>query len=87
MEKGHKYKLISYNGTTKPEDGCDSNENYWILIGQQGTLVNFSEELDFGNDNRVLIQFDQSVLKHGLECHNSVKNALWILKSDLEKNL
>uniref|UniRef100_UPI00404943B0 hypothetical protein n=1 Tax=Flavobacterium sp. TaxID=239 RepID=UPI00404943B0 len=85
MEKGNKYKLISFNGTSKPIKKCQSNENYWKLINQCGTLVNFSEELNFGNDNRVLIQFELDVEQQGLACHNPVENALWILKTDLEK--
>jgi len=84
MEKGKKYTLVSFNGTTKPEEECSSDENYWVLIGQTGTLVYFSQELNFGNDNRVLIRFDQNIKSQRLECHNSVPNSLWILKTDLE---
>lgn len=85
MEKGQKYKLLTFNGSAKPDEECEPSENYWILIGQLGTLVSFSPDLNFGDDNRVLIQFDQELEKHKLECHNSVPNALWILKADLEK--
>ena len=85
MEKGRKYKLVSFNGTTNPDDDCSSNENYWILIGQSGKLINFSTELNFGNDKRVLIRFDQNLENQGLECHNPALNALWILKTDLER--
>jgi len=85
LKKGQKYKLISFNGTTKPNKVCKPNENYWKLLNQYGTLMNFSDDLNFGNDNRVLIQFEQDVIKQGLECHNPVANALWILKTDLEQ--
>lgn len=85
MEKGEKYKLIKYNGTVEPNDQCDPKENYWTLIGQCGTLIHFSQDLNFGNDQRVLIQFEKDIKKQGLECHNSVANALWILKTDLQK--
>ena len=85
MKKGQKYKLISFSGTTKPVNKCDPKENYWTLIGQHGTLMNFSQDLNFGNDNRILLQFEQDLKKQGLECHNSVPNALWILKTDLQK--
>lgn len=83
MKKYLKYKLISFNGTSESAEVCDSNENYWKLIGQEGTLINFSDDLDFGNDNRVLIKFDEDLVEQGLECHNSLPNALWILKTDL----
>ena len=86
MEKGKKYKLISFNGSIKPSKKCNSDENYWTLIGQDGMLVNFSHDLDFGNDNRVLVQFEQDLKKQGLICHNPVQNALWILKTDLVSN-
>ena len=85
MEKGIRYKLISFNGTIKPGKTCEPNENYWALIGQSGKLINFSQELKFGDNNRVLLKFDQDITKQGLECHNQVSNALWILKTDLER--
>ena len=83
MEKGRNYTLVSFNGTTQPDEDFSSNENYWILIGQSGTLINFSEELNFGNDNRVLLRFDKNLANQGLECHNPVRNTLWVLKTDL----
>ena len=85
MKKGQKYKLVSFNGTTKPNKNCQPNENYWKLIGQCGILINFSAALNFSNDHRVLIQFELDVEKQGLSCHNPVGNSLWILKTDLEK--
>ena len=84
MKKGKKYKLVSFNGTIKSDETCDPNENYWALIGHSGTLINFAQELNFNNQNRVLFKFDQEIIKFGLESHNSEPNSLWILKTDLE---
>jgi len=86
MEDGRKYTLVSFNGTTTPEDLCDPSENYWLLIGQSGEIVDTSEEPRFGRDDRVLFRFDQNLKQYGLECHNSVADALWILKTDLERS-
>lgn len=84
MQKGQKYELISFNGTTEPSQDCEAHENYWALIGQKGTLIHFADELNFSNKNRVLIQFEQSIEAQGLICHNTVANSLWILKTDLD---
>ena len=86
MIKGQKYKLKAFNNTVKPKSKCSPNENYWLLIGQQGTLINFADELNFPYTDRVLLQFDNNVIEMGLECHNSEPNSLWILTSDLKKS-
>jgi len=83
MEKGQKFELISFNGKTTVDESCSQNENYWKLIGESGTLVNFAHELNFPNENRVLIRFDVDLNSEGLECHNDKPNTLWILCSDL----
>lgn len=83
MKKGQKFELKTFNGTTSADEECSKNENFWLLIGETGTLVNFAHELNFHNENRVLIQFDIDVNAKGLECHNEKPNSLWILSSDL----
>lgn len=83
MKKGQKFKLNTFNGTTTTAAGCNQSENYWKLIGTTGTLVNFAHELNFPNEDRVLIQFNIDVSAYGLECHNDMPNSLWILSSDL----
>ena len=85
MQKGQKFELTSFNGTIHPDSDCEEKENYWKLIGQTGTLIKFAEEIDFGDRNRVLIQFDNDIRQQGLECHNPEPNAIWILKTDLLK--
>jgi len=83
MKKGQKFELKTFNGKTTADVDCNENENYWKLIGVTGTLINFARELNFPNEDRVLIQLDVDVNAQGLECHNDKPNALWILSSDL----
>ena len=85
MKKGQKFELKTFNGTLKSIRSQNNNEDYWKLIGQQGTLLHFANELNFHNDDRVLFQFDIDLKIHGLECHNELPNSLWILKTDLAK--
>ncbi len=68
-----------------PDNDCDDRENYWKLIGKTGVLVNSSNDSMYQSDIRVLIQFDEEIENFGLECHNLIPNALWILKEDLVK--
>jgi len=85
MKKGQKFDLKTFNGTLKSIRSQNNHEDYWKLIGQQGTLLHFANELNFHNDDRVLFQFDIDVKAYGLECHNELPNSLWILKTDLAK--
>jgi len=85
MKKGRKYILETFNGTRTPDGECDEKENYWKLIEEEGTLINFADDLRFPNKNRVLFQFDCDVKGRGLESHNEKPNALWILKTDLKE--
>lgn len=79
MDVGLKIRLKTFNGDSdKPED-CDPSENYWLLIGKTGTIVQPKN-----NHSRVLIQFDELVSDLGLHCHSEIPNSLLILTSDLE---
>lgn len=85
MKKRQKHILKTFNGTRIPDRDCGDNENYWKLIEEEGTVINYADDLGFPNKNRVLFQFDSDVKSLGLECHNEKPNALWILKTDLEE--
>lgn len=74
-------ELKSFLGTQKPKRERNSYENYWILIGEKGQVIE-RENQDF--PNRVLVLFDTNLDKLKLENHNPIKNTLWILESDLE---
>ncbi|NEM98082.1 hypothetical protein [Pontibacter burrus] len=85
MEKGERFILKTFNGATTPSKECEEKENYWKLIQEEGTVVNFADDLGFPYKNRVLLQFDCDVKARGLECHNEKPNSLWILKTDLKE--
>lgn len=89
MKKGTKVKLISFNGTTSPQNIQDEAENYWKLIGETGAVMQDPQEKSvfahFSKKPRVLMQFDKDIAStYGLIAHNNIENSLWILVSDLK---
>lgn len=72
--------LRSFNGTQFAPSDCRRDENYWLLIGERGTVI---ETLNA--KARVLMKFDNSISGQGLCCHNPVPNSLFILETDLEQ--
>lgn len=72
--------LRSFNGTASAPSDCRQDENYWLLIGEVGTVVE-----TINTKARVLVKFDRPVSEHGLCCHNPVPNSLYILETDLRK--
>ena len=79
LEPGTKVKLKTFNSTSASPEDCDPSENYWLLIGEIGTV-----KLPENNRSRVLVQFEKSVESNGLHCHNEIENSLLILTTDLE---
>ena len=78
MEINSKIKIKSFLGTSHPSKVINEDENYWILIGETGKIIEIEE-------TKYLILFDKNLDSLGLINHNPVKNSLWILKSDVEK--
>jgi hypothetical protein len=78
VEIGTKVRLCSFNGCDSAPPNCKAQENYWALIGQTGTVLGFDIHL-----NRYLVQFDCSVQKFGLHCHNPEPDSLYISGVDL----
>ena len=72
--------LLSFNGTLSAPEDCETNENYWALIGESGTVIETANERC-----RVLVKLDNSVSGFGLHCHNAIPNSLYILETDLKK--
>lgn len=87
MKIGKKVKLKTFGGTLFPDNDCPAQENYWKLIGYIGRIVKDPQEenlyASFSDKPRLLVRFDEDVNSLELECHNNVKNSLWILESDL----
>ena len=72
--------LRSFNGTASAPSDCRQDENYWLLIGDRGTVV---ETINAGA--RILVKFDSPVSECALCCHNPVPNSLYVLETDLEE--
>lgn len=73
--------LKSFLGTYKPTSKISNDENYWILIGQKGIVI---EENNENFKGRILVLFDENLDKLNLQNHNPINNSLWIYKTDLE---
>ena len=85
LKIGDKVILKSFhNATETPKDTNDS-ENYWKLIGLTGKVIKEGRGHPAFKDmgDRVLVEFDNDILKYGLHCHNEPPNTLWIFVSDL----
>ena len=87
MELGNKVVLKTFNLTIKPDEDICDEENYWILIGKVGSIIQSPVEeglyASFSKDKRLLVRFDDDLSKLGLSCHNEIENSLWILEEDL----
>jgi acetylornithine/N-succinyldiaminopimelate aminotransferase len=77
--KRTKVRLKSFNGTAIGPPEQRPSENYWLLIGEEGVVVEPKNE-----KSRLLIQFSVPLGSLGLHNHNPVPNTLFILESDLE---
>lgn len=87
LQAGDKIKLVAFDGRVDPPSNVLAEENYWLLIGWSGTVVQSPSEdgitASFSVRPRYLVQFADRVSKLNLHCHNEVPNSLWILESDL----
>ena len=89
MKIGDKVKLVKFDGTARPKKTLNNSEAYWKLVGETGTIQQDPQEnsifAHFSEKPRVLVKFDKDlVATYGLTAHNTIKNSLWILVSDLE---
>ena len=81
MSINQKVRLKSFLGKKSNKKKLDERENYWILIGQIGKIIE-SENENF--KEKVLVLFDTNLDELNLFNHNPIKNTLWIFKTDLE---
>jgi hypothetical protein len=72
--------LRSFNGAVFSPEGCHPGENYWVLIGEKGSIVEPLNE-----KGRFLVKFDNSLANQLLHCHNPAPNSLYVLATDLEE--
>lgn len=71
--------LKTFNGTAVSPEPVPHGENYWLLVGRAGRIVD-----ERNRNGRALVLFDDPVSSAGLHCHNPLANSLYILESDLE---
>ena len=84
MKPGDKVCLMLFNGESDAPPDVLAHENYWLLIGTAGSVVESQDEAIGRLAGRVLVRFDTDVSALGLECHNTVSNSLWISPQDLK---
>jgi hypothetical protein len=81
---GERVTLRSFRGTTSAPEETRDTDNYWLLVGHSGAVVDDVSKIGrHPNGERLLVRFDQDVAAMGLACHNKVPNALWLFVSDL----
>lgn len=71
MKKGDEIILKSFNGKQIKPKNVLENENYWMLIGQKGKILE-----DLGE--RFVVLFYCNLDSYNLENHNPIKNSLFI---------
>lgn len=81
MQIQKRVTLISFLNTIDPPKKINTDENYWILIGEKGTIIERDNQDFIG---RVLVLFDKNLDELNLQNHNPEKNCLWILETDLK---
>jgi hypothetical protein len=77
--------LNTFLGTAQPASP-PKRDNYWRLVGGQGTIVDADDAHAGGrhaHGRRVLVRFDAGIAAAGLDCHNPVPDSLWIFVQDL----
>ncbi len=84
---GARVKLTSFHGEIKSSEPVDEEEDFWVLVGQEGEVVD--EQLRVHpafpyKGERALVKFDRRLSDLGLVNHNDEANSLWIFISDLE---
>lgn len=80
---GSQVELVAFNGKPHARNTSNRSENYWLLIGTQGIVVN-DVPIKGIKEDRVLILFDAHLDELGLISHNEITNTLWIERSDLK---
>lgn len=78
MHKYSKIILKSYKNETIAPEGCDPSENYWLLIGKTGKILNKEN-----NNPIVLIELDEPIAGLGLKCNGETSNSIYINEYDL----
>lgn len=87
MNVGDSVVLKSFLGEVQSLKGTKESEDYWILIGSKGKIIDKKQDIHPyypKNGYQVLVLFDAVLDELGLINHNKTPNTLWIFESDLE---
>jgi hypothetical protein len=81
MNLNDKVVLKSFLGK-KSLDDHDNSNNYWLLIGEKGKIIEVDNDYFNG---KVLVLFEKNLDELNLPNHNPIINSLWIPVNDLDK--
>ena len=86
FSSGDRVVLTTFHNTKEPSVSIDPGNNYWVLIGESGVVVDDAPRAHPAfpdKEGRILVQFDKDIRERGLHCHNEIPNSLWIFATDL----
>jgi acetylornithine/N-succinyldiaminopimelate aminotransferase len=73
-------RLRSFAGSTEPVASTQPKDNFWVLLGQHGVIIDDQQPNFFplakGYPRKVLVKFSADLDAFGLSNHNAVKNSL-----------
>ena len=87
MKDDCRVPIKTFNGTSVAPKDIEQRENFWVLIGKAGTIIDDKLSGDFFSHDglpRMLVRFDGDLDDFGLENHNRSINGLWIKTTDLK---
>jgi hypothetical protein len=87
MTSGRKVRLMTFEGLGITPGACASEENYWKLIGSEGSVIldpfKCCKDDRYSNERKLLIVFDVSFESLGLCSYQKNENSLWVPVTDL----
>ena len=87
MTSGRKVRLMTFERLSTAPTGCLPEENYWKLIGCEGSLIldpfKCCKDDRYSDERKVLVAFDISFESLGLCSHQKKDNSLWVPVTDL----
>jgi hypothetical protein len=89
MSSGRKVKLITYKGSITAPGDCAPEENYWKLIGSEGSIIldpfKCCKDDRYSDERKLLVVFDVTFEFFGLCAHQKNENSLWVPVTDLSE--
>jgi hypothetical protein len=89
MTSGRKVRLMTFEGLITAPRGCAPEENYWKLIGSEGSVIldpfKCCKDDRYSDERKLLVVFDVSFESLGLCSHQKNENSLWVPVTDLSE--